>query len=47
MVDKDIKLEPGEKLCEKVLANTENIWPIIHGRICIAKVYAYDYDEVR
>ena len=48
--DKDIKIEytglrPGEKLYEEVLSNAENTEPTAHGRIRIAKVRTYDYEE--
>ena len=48
--DKDIKIEytglrPGEKLYEEVLSTTENTDPTPHGRIRIAKVRTYDYEE--
>lgn len=50
VVDRDIKIEytglrPGEKLYEEVLSNAENTEPTSHGRIRIAKVRTYDYDE--
>ena len=50
MVDRDIKIEytglrPGEKLYEEVLSNAENTEPTSHGRIRIAKVRTYDYEE--
>lgn len=50
--DKDIMIEysglrPGEKLYEEVLSNRENTIPTDHGRIMIAKVRSYDFDEVR
>ena len=50
VVDRDIKIEytglrPGEKLYEEVLSNAENTEPTPHGRIRIAKVRTYDYDE--
>ena len=50
VVDKDIKIEytglrPGEKLYEEVLSNAENTIPTNHGRIRIAKVRTYDYEE--
>ncbi len=38
-------LRPGEKLYEEVLSNTENTIPTNHGRIRIAKVREYDYDD--
>ena len=49
-VDKDIKIEytglrPGEKLYEEVLSNVENTEPTTHGRIRIAKVRTYDYQD--
>ncbi len=49
-VDKDIKIEytglrPGEKLYEEVLSNVENTEPTSHGRIRIAKVRTYDYQD--
>lgn len=52
VVDRDIKIEytglrPGEKLYEEVLSNAENTEPTSHGRIRIAKVRTYDYDEAR
>lgn len=48
--DKDIKIEysglrPEEKLYEEVLSNNENTLPTDHGRIRIAKVREYDYDD--
>ena len=50
VVDRDIKIEytglrPGEKLYEEVLSNAENTEPTSHGRIRIAKVRTYDYEE--
>ncbi len=49
--DKDIKivftgLRPGEKLYEEVLNDGENTIPTDHGKIRIAKVREYDYDDV-
>ena len=51
VVDRDIKVEytglrPGEKLYEEVLSNAENTIPTDHGRIRIAKVRTYAYEEV-
>ena len=48
--DRDIKIEytglrPGEKLYEEVLSTAENTEPTAHGRIRIAKVRTYDYEE--
>ena len=50
--DIDIKvvysgLRPGEKLYEEVLSNSENTLPTDHGRIRIAKVREYDYEEAK
>ena len=50
VVDRDIKIEytglrPGEKLYEEVLSTAENTEPTSHGRIHIAKVRTYDYEE--
>ena len=39
-------LRPGEKLYEELLATTENTQPTHHEKIMIAKVRAYDYDQV-
>jgi FlaA1/EpsC-like NDP-sugar epimerase len=39
-------LRPGEKLYEELLANSENTMPTHHDKIMIAKVRAYDYDEI-
>jgi FlaA1/EpsC-like NDP-sugar epimerase len=39
-------LRPGEKLYEELLANSENTQPTHHEKIMIAKVRAYDYDQV-
>jgi FlaA1/EpsC-like NDP-sugar epimerase len=39
-------LRPGEKLYEELLANSENTMPTHHEKIMIAKVRAYDYDQV-
>ena len=52
VVDRDIKIEytglrPGEKLYEEVLSNAENTIPTSHGRIRIAKVRTYDYEEAQ
>ena len=49
--DEDIKIEysglrPGEKLYEEVLSDHENTLPTNHGRIRIAKVREYGYDDV-
>jgi FlaA1/EpsC-like NDP-sugar epimerase len=47
---KDIEIEytglrPGEKLYEEVLSNNENTDPTSHGRIRIARVREYDYED--
>lgn len=39
-------LRPGEKLYEEVLATKENTIPTNHDRIFVAKVRAYDLDEI-
>ena len=39
-------LRAGEKLYEEVLSTTENTLPSFHGKIRIAKVREYDYNEV-
>ena len=39
-------LRPGEKLYEEVLSTEETTLPSFHDKIRIAKVRAYDYDEV-
>lgn len=39
-------LRPGEKLYEELLATTENTQATHHEKIMIAKVRAYDYDQV-
>lgn len=49
-VDEDIKIEftglrPGEKLYVEVLADNENTLPTSHGRIRIAQVFEYEYDN--
>lgn len=40
-------LRPGEKLYEEVLAKREEVVPTYHEKIMIAKVRAYDYEEVK
>lgn len=47
-VDIEIKyvgLRPGEKLYEEVLSNVENTDPTSHGRIRIARVRSYEYED--
>jgi FlaA1/EpsC-like NDP-sugar epimerase len=49
--NQDIKIEftglrPGEKLYEELLNNQENNLPTHHHKIMVAKVMAYDFDEV-
>lgn len=49
--DIDIKikytgLRPGEKLYEEVLSNEENTVPTAHGKIRVAKVREYCYDDL-
>ncbi len=52
VVDRDIKIEytglrPGEKLYEEVLSNVENTEPTKHGRIRVAKVRTYPFNEAQ
>ena len=50
-IDKDIEikitgLRPGEKLYEELLTNDENTIATHHPQILIAKVRAYDFEEI-